>query len=377
MTDVYIKSFTHLKDRRKADNALRLLQKVASLVKPIMRKRGWVLPVLSEFFPDNPNLVGESLCVIFSPVVVGVLTYINMGQTILLRLRPHFDPDAFFPEEDIVHTMLHELTHNVHGPHDDSFYKYLAGLESEYEGLKRSGYSGEGFYSRGTRLGVGSSHNLPPHLARLKALEAAEKRRNRSSGGGRRLGGGGTGKVGTFGGRTQLTPRELALKAAERRKRDNTACASGADAQREAEKAAKESVQSNATDLTLDLSDEEIQIIEKTSAASAGPSRLTPSSRLEPTAQTSNWNSRPVDVPRPSTPNSQITAGPVRPDPMAPPWTCETCTLINQPLALACDACLSPPPRDQTGGWVCLDCGAETQHEFWMCSLCGGIRTES
>ena len=100
----------------------------------------------------------------------------------------------------------------MHGPHDDSFYKYLAGLESEYEGLKRSGYSGEGFHSRGTRLGVGSSHNLPPHLARLRALEAAEKRKNRGSGGGRRLGGGGIGKVGTLGGRTQLSPKELALK---------------------------------------------------------------------------------------------------------------------------------------------------------------------
>ena len=60
MTDVYVKSFTHLKDRHRADNALRLLQKTASLVKPIMRKRGWVLPVLAEFFPDNPNLVGKS-----------------------------------------------------------------------------------------------------------------------------------------------------------------------------------------------------------------------------------------------------------------------------------------------------------------------------
>lgn len=66
MTDIYVKSFTHLKDRRRADNALRLLQKVASLVKPIMRKRGWVLPVLSEFFPDNPNLLGEFLCDLFN-----------------------------------------------------------------------------------------------------------------------------------------------------------------------------------------------------------------------------------------------------------------------------------------------------------------------
>jgi len=83
------------------------------------------------------------------------------------------------------------LTHNVHGPHDDSFYKYLAVLESEYEDLKRSGYSGEGFHSRGIRLGVGASHNLPPHLGRLKARDAAEKRKRAGeSGGGRRLGGG-------------------------------------------------------------------------------------------------------------------------------------------------------------------------------------------
>ena len=159
-----------------------------------------------------------------------------MGQQILVRLRPHFDPDAFLPEDDVLYTMLHEvskrplpppsllvsprilspqLTHNVHGPHDDSFYKYLAGLESEYEDLKRSGYSGEGFHSPGIRLGVGASHNLPPHLARLKALEAAEKRRRAGdSGGGRRLGGRQAGTLG--GGSRQLTPRELALRVSLR-----------------------------------------------------------------------------------------------------------------------------------------------------------------
>jgi hypothetical protein len=31
-----------------------------------------------------------------------------MGQKILLRLRPAWAPDTFYPEEDIVHTMLHE-----------------------------------------------------------------------------------------------------------------------------------------------------------------------------------------------------------------------------------------------------------------------------
>ena len=33
-----------------------------------------------------------------------------MGQKILLRLRPAWAPGTFCPEEDIVHTMLHEVT---------------------------------------------------------------------------------------------------------------------------------------------------------------------------------------------------------------------------------------------------------------------------
>jgi hypothetical protein len=55
----------------------------------------------------------------------------------------------------------------------------------------RSGYAGEGFFSPGHRLGAGVSHDLPPHLAKLKALEAAEKRHrvNGVLGGGGRLGG--------------------------------------------------------------------------------------------------------------------------------------------------------------------------------------------
>lgn len=38
--------------------ALTMLERIASLVKPIMRKHAWTLPVLAEFFPNNPNLLG-------------------------------------------------------------------------------------------------------------------------------------------------------------------------------------------------------------------------------------------------------------------------------------------------------------------------------
>ncbi|CCM03643.1 uncharacterized protein FIBRA_05787 [Fibroporia radiculosa] len=268
MSDVFVKSFTHLRNRPKADQALPLLQRIASLVKPIMRKHGWVLPVLAEFFPDSPNLVGLN---------------INGGQKILLRLRPAHSPDTFYEEESIIHTMLHELTHNVHGPHDDKFYKFLSGLEEEYDALKRSGYAGEGFFSTGHRLGTKVSHNLPPHLARQKALEAAEKRRqtNQLMSGGGRLGG--------LGSRTRnnKSPRELAADAAERRAHDEKACASGSAAEREAAKAAQDSVEDKVIDLTLNDNSEPENVARSISRTSSrtDPNRAAPQSKSNGTTR--------------------------------------------------------------------------------------------
>ena len=59
MPDIFVQSFSHLKDKHNADKALQILKRIATLVKPIMRKRNWVLKVLAEFFPDNPNLLGK------------------------------------------------------------------------------------------------------------------------------------------------------------------------------------------------------------------------------------------------------------------------------------------------------------------------------
>ena len=79
-------------------------------------------------------------------------------------------------------------------------------MEEEYEALQRSGYAGEGFHSEGHRVGANVSHDLPPHLARIKALEAAEKRKAGGMlGGGGRLGGSSAARRG-------MTPRELAAE---------------------------------------------------------------------------------------------------------------------------------------------------------------------
>ena len=172
-------SITALKSQPRADEALDLLRKIASLVKPIMRKHGWHLPTLSEFFPKNPNLLGVN---------------INGGAKICIRLRPQHDPSSFLPLEDsLIGTMLHELTHNVRGPHDDVFFKQLDALQDEYDDLRAKGYSGEGFLGDGRRVGEGIAHDkgVSVREAREKALRNFEERERvrKVLGTGGRLGG--------------------------------------------------------------------------------------------------------------------------------------------------------------------------------------------
>ena len=256
----------------------------------------------------------------------------------------------------------------MHRPHDEKFYKSLAELEDEYDALQRSGYAGEGFFSPGQRLGVGISHDLPPHLARVRALEAAERRRKTEA-----LTKGG----GKLGGRSsaleKLSPRELAArvslpfskvqqgpsydyfsKAAERRKRDEVICGSGSLALREAAKAAKTSVVDNVMiDLTNDGYD--TFATHGTSGSGSGPSWLQPTSGSTQARNTPN--------PGPSADGR---------------WSCPVCTLINSDLVLQCDACLAVRPIDTSAGWACATCGErDIPHESWSCRFCGAIKTHS
>jgi hypothetical protein len=56
--DPLVISYVHLARFPRADDALRMLKKVASLVKPIMRARGWKVGELAEFYPEQQNLLG-------------------------------------------------------------------------------------------------------------------------------------------------------------------------------------------------------------------------------------------------------------------------------------------------------------------------------
>ncbi|KAJ3340875.1 hypothetical protein HDU93_006167 [Gonapodya sp. JEL0774] len=200
--------------------AMALLKQVASQVKPIMKKRGWRVGILEEFFPSNASLLGLNT---------------NGGQKISLRLRPSSSPETFLPLEDCVGTMLHELAHIIRGPHDEQFYKALDALEKEHDALVEGGYRGEGFEAPGMRVGHGVSHDVPIHTAKQKAVEAAEKRRRLNSWGGTGAGSGRRLGARTAGGVSDearvlekvLSPVEMAAWAAERRaKRDGEWCGS-------------------------------------------------------------------------------------------------------------------------------------------------------
>ena len=62
-----------------------------------------------------------------TPLLQGLNINGGGGRTseIKIRLRPHNSESSFFPYEHLLGTMLHELVHNVQGPHNAVFYKLL------------------------------------------------------------------------------------------------------------------------------------------------------------------------------------------------------------------------------------------------------------
>lgn len=372
-----VNNFEHLAEKRRASEALQHLRKIASLVKPLMRQRNWRVGTLAEFYPQETNLLGLN---------------INRGEKICLRLRYPGDDTQFLPVENVVDTMLHELAHNVVGPHNQEFHALWDKLRDEHEALLRKGYTGEGFLGRGNRLG---GRGVPISEARRLARASAERRRNLTAGSGQKLGGQGIMRG--------QNPRAVIAAAAEKRMRIERGCASATDRGRQIARE-EEVKKQKVTRTTVDHEDEDenammqayIEMIQEDEKQQFGKDYVRPSQdnpagykgvhsppglRTAMLANTStkdlreqqhkieqNLGSRkaesehgtedfdPPSGPPPLRPNQQsLSAQEDSPPPET--WTCEICTLVNPLQFLSCDACgmerpaiyhfdqPSPPPQ--------------------------------
>ncbi|CAM9143405.1 unnamed protein product, partial [Scytosiphon promiscuus] len=164
-----------VKGRPRQTEARELLQRLADQVKPICVAHEWKVPLLVEFVPKDAGLLGMN---------------VNRGQKICIRLRPASDEGNFYPYENVLGTMLHELVHMEIGPHSAKFYKMLDQLTDECDKLIREGITGRNMPFAGEGQSLGGVRG--PADVRAAALKAAEKRQRQQGimgGGGRRLGG--------------------------------------------------------------------------------------------------------------------------------------------------------------------------------------------
>ncbi|KAI3338240.1 WLM-domain-containing protein [Ustulina deusta] len=402
--DPSVLSYSHLADFPRAADALHTLKKVASLVKPLMRARGWKVGQLTEFYPDQQNLLGLN---------------VDRGQRICLRLRYPGDRNQFLPIEQVADTMLHELAHNVHGPHDAKFHALWNQLRDEHLSLTLKGYTGEGFLSEGHQLGGGM---IPMDEARRLARVAAEKRRTLSSGSGQRLGGAAP--------RPGQDIRRVIGDAVERRNRTLRGCANDNRTQDEiveiANMATRNGFRTKADeDAANDAAIAQAlwEIVQEEEMARKGGAYVPPSAA-------SNTGRDDITVkgrhrgPGMAAQSSTARHGLQGDKETGSTWICGVCTLNNPSGYLCCDACgtertersatqqqtvidltgsdgrningqrqssstnatrrakESPPPAFQPAAsasrsWTCHFCGRVRESQWWSCDLCGTIKLSS
>ena len=93
----------------------------------ILRQREWVVGTLGEMDPVDDRLAEKTHSQ--GKCLLGYNT--NHGARIDVRLRTA-DLAGFMPYPALVETLLHELAHNMVGPHDEHFWHLFAQLKADY-----------------------------------------------------------------------------------------------------------------------------------------------------------------------------------------------------------------------------------------------------
>ncbi|XP_042057972.1 uncharacterized protein LOC121802370 isoform X2 [Salvia splendens] len=373
-----------LKRKPKEEEARKILDRIANQVQPIMRKHNWRVKVLSEFWPKNPVLLGVN---------------VGRGIHVKLRLRRSDRDEEFLPYHEVLDTMLHELCHNVHSPHNASFYKLWDEIRKECEDLINNGISGtgQGFDLPGRRLG-GASHK--PRLSSLRqvALTAAENRVRLQSllpSGPNKIGGDSSVMF-------ALSPVQAAAMAAERRLQDNIWCGSEfydltgdddcTDLMKDGvpdkpccskiSKTASNEHDMNVKSLKRRRESDEVSLVQSgegqpkpilidlTNTASENRSTCYPD-KMHPSKDYIKYSLGEASASSSLPSHDQIH------ETSSGTWQCTTCTLLNPPLAPICGLCTAEKPKKdkmKSHRWSCRFCTLENDLNMDKCDACGSWR---
>ncbi|XP_042411229.1 uncharacterized protein LOC122005119 isoform X3 [Zingiber officinale] len=311
------------------------------------------LCVAASGSPTNPALLGLN---------------VGGGVEVKLRLRRPGREWDFFPFEQVLDTMLHELCHIVHGPHNASFYKLWDELRKECDELVAKGITGtgQGFDTLGRRLG---GFSVQPSVSSLRqaAVDAAAKRARTGAllpSGPNRLGGNSE-IMGA------LSPIQAAAMAAERRLYDDIWCGSVSE-------------EINLIESITEISKHPApEIGESSNSNGEKKGDLGGTGKIE--KGWTNLHSKgkgeestsSITFDRATMPGGSMSPYPKHDTDDKVIWECSKCTLFNQPLGLTCEACGAPKPKaaeSKFKTWSCKFCTLENSTKQDKCSACGQWR---
>ena len=325
--------------------------------------------------------------------------------------------------------MLHELCHNVHGPHNQHFHALWDQLRDELQGLLMKGYTGEGFLSAGSRLG---GSRMPANEINRLARQTADSRRQRRFDGakpGHRLGGAAPPPGEDI--------REVIAGAAGRRSATLRGCGTerltGNEIRHLADAATRNGFRTQAEEDEANeaaIAQALWELVQEDERAKYGTSYIHPSAEnpigngggsVMPSGTTNGPTRFKPSSPTAANPSLELADGGSLTDTPGS-WTCETCTLQNPPNYLCCDACggekttrppTPPPPSTRPAAgpkprpttvdltadtppkrrrtepikapavpvelqtWICSFCGTEMERQWWTCSTCGNMKESS
>ncbi|EPS66710.1 zinc ion binding protein, partial [Genlisea aurea] len=333
-----------LKRKPREEEARKILDRIAKQVQPIMARHNWRVKMLSEFWPKNGALLGLN---------------VGSGIHVKLRLRRANNDQEFLPFHDVLDTMLHELCHNAHGPHNASFYKLWDDIRKECEDLMNRGIagSGKGFDLPGRRLGGYVPRNSSLHRAAFSAAENRARLGKLLPSGPKKIGGDSSIM-------TALSPIQAAAMAAERRLRDNLWCGS------------------EFCDETTLEDDENRCCSDIPTSISTDDDNVSRKRRRESDESAGHKQEQPpfIDLTRDVSKSGEarFTQRSSSSSSESESWQCSACTLFNPPLAPICGLCATRKRKDgsrpRMSLWTCRFCTYDNEMETEKCVVCEAWR---